>query len=241
IKVSFEIGNPTLAIHLLEDYKSEFKLLFQVAKMKRLFINNETDFDEFNEIFSPEIMKKLLESNWVNVVDLILLKVIGKADDSLIINSLIQNEKLNKLIDVVDGKESIINVNENIIIFALQQFFNYKRYDLCNVILSEIERTNESTIHKVAKVLFTNGFKAESLQLYSLCNWSLFDIQDYINVIDSLVQSGNYIEALDISNRAIRITEDFRFYKFAIEILNNLNYEEEKEEFITNAMNKFPD
>ncbi|UYZ21609.1 TPR domain-containing glycosyltransferase [Mesobacillus jeotgali] len=242
VRASFEVGNPSLAVNLLNDYNDEFVLLTKVAHLKELCINNHGDIEQFEELFTPDIMKTMIESNWINIVDLILLndyKVVG--DYLLVFNSLNHNGQVSKLLNLLNGEESVTNIDNNLITHVLQLLFVYKKYDLCNVILEEIENSDEYTIHKVAKILFSNGFKGESLQLYSLCDWNLFNEQDFINIITGLIESGNLKDALDVSKYAIVNKDDFRFYKFAIEILNTLGDDEKKENLITNALMEYTD
>jgi len=220
VKACFDVGNPSLAINLLEDYLDEYKLLNKVALLKRLCIDNIGSIEQFHEIFKPEIIKHLMESNWVNIIDVLLLKDhISTSNDLLtVLNYLKQNESMNKLMDLVDGNESIVNIDEDLIIYALQLFFVYKKFDLCNSILKEIEKVDKHTILIVARVLFSNGFKGEALQLYNLCDWDAFNAQDFINIIHSLLEVNNKDNAIEVSKYALSIfNEDFRFYKYILE------------------------
>ncbi|WP_099361310.1 tetratricopeptide repeat-containing glycosyltransferase family 2 protein [Fredinandcohnia onubensis] len=243
VKACFEIGNPSLAIEILEDYSDEYQLLKKVAQLKNLIIYEQGEIKQFHEVFKPEIIKKLIESNWINIIDILLLRNYATSYENIlqVFDSLKQNEQLNKLIDLVDGNESVINVDEGLVIYALQAFFAYKQYDLCNVILDEIETTDNNTVLKIARVLFNNGFKGEALQLYNLCDWNKFDEQDFVNIINCLMKSNSLNNALDVSNYAIMNKNNFRFYQFAIEILNALGDDENKEKYITNALMEYPD
>jgi hypothetical protein len=70
----------------------------------------------------------------------------------------------------------------------------------------------------VARILFTNQFKAEALQLYNLCDWDKFNKIDFINIINSLLQTNNIDSALEIAKfGTIKFEEDFRFYKYILE------------------------
>lgn len=220
VKASFDVGNPSLAINLLKDYADEYKLLNKVALLKRLCIDNVGNIEQFYDIFKPEIIKHLMESNWVNIVDILLLRdYVSTSNDLLtVFNSLKQDEKINKLMNLVEGNESVANIDEDLIIYALQMFFAYKKYELCNVILDEIEKTDKSTILKVARILFSKGFKGEALQLYDLCDWDAFNEQDFINIINSLLETNNKAGAVEVAKYAmITFEEDFRFYKYVLE------------------------
>jgi len=220
VKACFDIGNPSLAINLLEDYIDEYKLLNKVALLKRLCIDNVGSIEQFHEIFKPEIIKQLMESNWVNIIDVLLLKDhISTGNDFLtVLNSLKQNGPMNKLMDLVDGNESVVNIDKDLIIYALQLFFVYKKFDSCNSILKEIEKVDKHTILTVARVLFSNGFKGDALQLYNLCDWDAFNAQDFINIIHSLLEVNNKDNAIEVSKYALTIfDEDFRFYKYILE------------------------
>lgn len=220
VLASFDVGNPFLAIKLLENYTCEYKLLKEVAYLKQFCINDEGKIEEFKNILRSEILTNLIESKWINIADLIILskKTLIGEDVSDVLNLLKQNEQLFKLIDLFNGTESVVNIDGDLIAHTLNILLTYKKFDLCNVILEEIEKTDKSTILKVARVLFKNGFKGEALQLYNLCDWDQFNEQDFINIIDSLLQTNNKDGAVEVAKYAMScFEEDFRFYKYILE------------------------
>jgi glycosyltransferase involved in cell wall biosynthesis len=220
VKTCFDVGNPSLAIKLLDDYTDEYRLLNKVALLKRLCINNIGDIGLFYDILKPEIIKNLMKSNWINIIDILLLRehLSTEKDLMVIYNSLKQCKQINKLIDLADGHNTVENIDENLITYGLQTFFAYNKYEFCNLILDEIENVNKTTIIKVAKILFSNGFKAEALELYNLCDWDLYNEQDFVNIINSLLDTNNKNGVLEVTKYAMTVfEEDFRFYKYVLE------------------------
>ncbi|MBU8790798.1 CDP-glycerol glycerophosphotransferase family protein [Oceanobacillus caeni] len=220
VRACFDVGNPSLALNLLKEYTDKYRLLQKASILKRLCISNVGDIDEINGILQSDVLEKLLESNWINIVDILLLNDYVSQEYDLIplINSMKQSKQIRELMDLLDGNEYLVNLDENLIVYTLQQFFIYKRYDLCNVILEDIEKTNKGTILKVARILFSNEFKGEALQLYDLCDWDRFNEQDFINIIDSLIETNDKESVLEVAKLAMdTFEEDFRFYKYVLE------------------------
>jgi glycosyltransferase involved in cell wall biosynthesis len=220
VKACFEVGNPTLALNLLDNFYEENKLLYKVALLKKLCISNEGKVEELDEILEFDVLKNLVESNWINVVDLLLLREYATQENNLYttLKPFEQNEYLKTLIDLVDGKEKIENVNEDLITFSLKILITYKNFALCDVLLDDIEKTDKKTISKVASLLFSYGFKVEALQLYDESDWGYFKEQDFINIINSLLETNNTNGAIELAKYAVlTFKDDFRFYTYILD------------------------
>ncbi|PTY80433.1 hypothetical protein B5V89_01240 [Heyndrickxia sporothermodurans] len=220
IKTCFDIGNSNLALSILEDFSEEHKLLYQIALLKDFCINGKREIHHFKDTLNFDILKSVVETNWINLIDLVLLRDYVEVNSDLlgVLESLGENNQINKLINLLSGSENITNLDEDLILYSLEIFLKYKKTDLCNVILDNIEQTDKSTIRKVAGLLFANEFKTEALQLYELCDWNTFNEQDFINIIDSLIETNNKDYAIELAKYAIiMFEEDFRFYKYVLE------------------------
>lgn len=219
VQACFNVGNPSIAIKVIEDMANEYKLLHKVALLKNLIINNIGSFEQFQDIFKPEIIKHLMESEWVNIVDIFLLRNYVSQDENLlaVYNTLKENTQIIRLIELVDDAESLVNIDGDLIIYTLNVFFTYKKYDLCNVMLEEIEKTDKNTILGVARILFFNEYKGEALQLYNLCDWNKYSEQDFINIINCLLDVSQRDSAIDVAKYALTTFDnDFRFYNYIL-------------------------
>jgi CDP-glycerol glycerophosphotransferase (TagB/SpsB family)/glycosyltransferase involved in cell wall biosynthesis len=222
VLASFDNGNPNLAINILDGYFEEHKLLYEICLLKKMCINAEGEIKHLNNILDLEHLKTLIETNWINIIDLYLLRRFLNENENnnllKIYESLEQNEQITKLMNLLKGKEKVVNVEENLILYALEIFMKYKKYDLCNILLEDIEQTDKSTIQKVAGLLYANEFKIEALQLYEFCDWNTFTEQDFINIIESLLETNNIDSAIEVAKYAIIIFRDyFQFYKIILE------------------------
>jgi glycosyltransferase involved in cell wall biosynthesis len=218
IRSCFDLGNIPLALNLLQDFYDDFKLLYTVAKLKQICVYGEGDIKETEGIFQVDVLQNLLDSNWINLIDIVLLKDKLNSDLQKNIKKLKQSNQIDELIKLLSGNKKVMETDQNLVVYALQQLFKYKTYDLCNTILFEIEKCNKELILEVARILFLNNFKAEALQLYNLCDWDKFNKIDFINIINSLLQTNNIDSALEIAKfGTIKFEEDFRFYKYILE------------------------
>lgn len=221
-KLCFEFGYPKLGLSLLNMFKNEDNnILLKIAIMKIFCIHNERDFQEFEDILKFQVLKKLLDEKWINIVDLLLIyDCLAKQKDNIktILKPFDQIHEYKMLINLLNGQADIKMLDENLIIYSIQTLLNYKKYSLCNSLLENIETVDEKIRLRVAGLLFSNGFKVEALQLYEKCDWSLFGEQDFINIITSLLETENGNGAVEVANYAISAySEDFRFYKYILE------------------------
>jgi glycosyltransferase involved in cell wall biosynthesis len=222
ISACFYIGNITLAIDLLQDNYDDFKLLYIAAKLKQICVFGEGNIEEIGDIFQVDILQNLLDSNWINIIDIVLIKDKLNSDLQKNIKMLKQSNQIDELMELFSGNKKVMDIDQNLVVYALQQLFKYKNYDLCNTILFEIEKCNKKLILEVARTLFLNDFKAEALQLYNLCDWEQFNPTDYINIINSLLQTNNIDSAVEIAKfGTIKFEEDFRFYKYILDNTQN--------------------
>ncbi|MGM7683391.1 glycosyltransferase [Cytobacillus sp. Hm23] len=240
IKSSFDIGNAKLALSILEHFHEQNNLLHKVGLLKRFCIDKEGDIEEFDDILKYPVMKELIQSNWLNIIDVILLiknneqnsniaeliKKIGEIKEFSIFMKIFQNESLDEVIE------------ENLLVQSVQILINYKQFSLCDKILSNIQNIEKSSIPKVAALLFANDFQAKAIQLYEKADWNHFVEQDFLNIITSLSQTNQIDHAMKIADYAKSIfNEDFRFYKLILE--NTLTGDERYNQTLQSAKQTF--
>lgn len=219
VRACLDVGNPNLALSLLSKYPNDNQLLTKIVSLKKLCINNEGEIVEIDEILNTEVLKKLIESNWINIIDLLLLREYVSENNELItvLSPFEQIHQYKMLIDLVNNQTSIDKFDENLIIFSLQTLFSYKKFSLCNVLLEKIEEVDKKIISKVARVLYSNGFKIEALQLYDLGDLNDFNEQDFINIINALLETNNKRNAIEMSKFAVlQFENEFRFYEYIL-------------------------
>lgn len=219
VKACFEVGNLSLAQSLLNNFNDEHKLLNQVALLKKLCITNEGYIEDLKEILEFEVFQSLIQSKWINIIDIFLLRKFKDNENiARLLKHYEKNLEFETLILLLDRETNICDINENLLLFSLQILLNYKKYPLCSVLLANAEKLDKKVVSKVAALLFANGFKVEALQLYDKSDWNYFKEQDFINIINSLLETNNKINAVEIAKYAMSIFEnDFRFYKYILE------------------------
>lgn len=221
LKACFEVGNPSLAQNLLNNFNDEQKLLNQVTSLKKLCITNDCDIDNLQEILKYEVFQSLIQSNWVNIIDIFLLREFkGNENLTKLLKHYEKNNKLNTLVLFLDNETNTkdFDIDENLLLFSLQTLLNYKKYLLCNVLITNTEKLDKKVISKVANILYANGYKVEALQLYDKSDWIYFGEQDFINIIRSLLETNDKENAIIIAKYAMSIFEnDFRFYQYILE------------------------
>lgn len=220
VEASFDFGNPDLALSILENFYEEHKNLYSVGLLKKLCIKKEENLEAFQDGLDYSLIKELVQLNWINVIDVFLLREFMK-QNNIECDLMIHFEKekaLKTLIDILHNEYVEETIEESLFIFSLQTLINYKQFSLCETLLSNIQHLNQKSVSKVAALLFSNGFKTEALQLYEKAEWNYFSEQDFLNIINSLLQTENIADALNITKYAMSIYEqDFRFYKIILE------------------------
>mgnify|MGYP000898981800 CR=1 FL=1 len=205
VNACFEVGNPKLALKLLNKFPDVNKLLNQITLLKRL---------------DTQVLKKLIELEWINIIDLLLLREYGNKGNNLkmILKPFEQINQYKMLIDLVNRQTSIDKFDEDLIVFSLKTLLSYKKYSLSRLFLEDIETVDVNVISKVAGILYSYGFKVDALQLYDKCDWSYFKEQDFINIINSLLETNNENDAIQLAiYAASTFKNDFRFYKYILE------------------------
>jgi glycosyltransferase involved in cell wall biosynthesis len=224
VRVCFESGNLNLAISLLANFYEENKVLYKIALLKKFCIGNEGNIEEFKEILQFEVLKELIESNWINIIDLYLLKEI-KSEDNICFNlfsPIEENERFKNLKAFLSSESIIVDIDEDLLIFSLQMLIYYKKYSLIDALLADIENADKKVISKVASVLFLNGYKIESLQLYDIGDWNYFREEDFINIIFTLLDTNDKLNAVEFAKYAkMTFENDFRFYEYILENTND--------------------
>jgi len=225
VKSCINIGNPDLSLRLLEAHIENNKLFYKISLFKKLCIENEGNIKEFLEFLESQLFIQLVEKNWINPIDILLLRDnLIKTDNNLIaqIEHLDKIDSYRQLADFYDGKKKINELDSQLISDSLKTLLVYKKYSLINVLLENIESTDKNNILNVARVLYMYGFKVEALQLYEKTDWANFNNQDFINIINSLLETDNKESAVTVSQYAVAMfADDYRFYKYILENTNN--------------------
>lgn len=223
VRVCLELGNPKLALLIIENFMEGHQLLYTIAKLKLLVVHNEGEVTDLLSIMNPATIRDLNAANWINITDLYLLKNIDQLSEHL--TFLDENHDFKKSVLLLEGTGQIEN-SEEIFLVSLVTLLRYKKFQLCNVLLNRIESIRGISNAKVAAILYENGFKAEALHLYDKGDFSSYTQRDFECIIESLLETGDKINAVQFSQYALQLyPENFIFYKF---ILDNT---EEKDEY----------
>ncbi|MGD7006926.1 glycosyltransferase [Metabacillus sp. 84] len=238
VRACLDIGNPDLALSLYDTPEINSELLYNIALLKKICIEKHGDIDNLKEIFTFEVMKDLIKSNWVNVVDLVILKEILKGSEYENIISLFEGDKEFISLNAMLHKGEIQGeINENLFLFSLETFINYNHIESAETLFNYLGKLNESGLSKVAALLYSKGFSDEAIKLYEKVDWNHLSVKDFLNVIGYLVSSKNMQMAMDFSQKALSYyANDFRFYKL---VLDNTRDEEVFKNIIEKAKKHF--
>jgi len=220
VKACFDVGNPDLALSLLENFYEDKKLLYKVGLLKKTCMKEEGNLEEFHDILEYPVMKELIKSNWINIIDLFLLRKFANQDNKIsrLMMYFEKETTLKTLIHIFQNEPVEESIEEGLFILSLQTLINYKELSLCEILLNNIQYLDRKSISKVAILLFSNSFKIEALQLYEKADWSYLEAEDFLNIINSLLQTNSITHAMKMANYAISIyNQDFRFYKLILE------------------------
>ncbi|MEM5011161.1 glycosyltransferase [Niallia taxi] len=219
IRACFEIGKPNIMKQSVVESNDE-KLL-EIISLKNYCVNGSGKKSNFKELLNVSIIEMLNKRQLINIIDLFLFREKEKESLASIIHQLEQDQQFRILIKLLEGKQENIEFEDDLFIGALQILLNYKKYDLVSLLLANIGNSNQKLIAEVAAILFYHEFKAEALQLYSRCDWGYYTEQDYLNVIQGLIEAEDIDNAIKITEYALSLFEgDFRFYKILLE--NNI-------------------
>jgi glycosyltransferase involved in cell wall biosynthesis len=219
IKTCFLFGLPDLAISLLEKDQQNNQILYKIALLKQICIQGKGNIKEIYELLDYEIMKDLIKSNWINLIDIYLLKEIFNKDSKVI--SLCENFKIEDhyktLLNIFQDQNLKEFIPENFFLFTLQTLITYKKEVHYELLLNNIDNIDKNSIRKVATLLFSYDYKVKALQLYESADWDTLKEQDFINIVISLLQINNLDHAMEICKYALSIfDEDFRFYELIL-------------------------
>ncbi|PAD69613.1 hypothetical protein CHH83_08055 [Bacillus sp. 7586-K] len=221
VRACFEIGNFDLALSILVEVKEENNLLYQVGLLKKIAVEKQGDLAEIQDILEETTAMDLIKSNWINIIDLYLLRDIIQEDTRIasLMEQLKGEVSLNTLIKLINEETHSENIDNDLYLTAFQILMNYKQYALCTKLLNHINSIEPNEQGKVARILFTNGFKVEALQLYEKIDWSYLKEQDFVNIINSLIQTNAHDNAVEVSKYAnVLYPDDFRFHHQLINI-----------------------
>lgn len=219
INACFDFGKPNIILPFLKEDDEE-KLMLEICELKRFCIEGTGEVESFEELLKIQVLEKLNQKNLINLVDLYLLREGLKERD--IFNSLIKglenNEQFYLLTLLLGTEQDIKIIDEELYLGAVQILMNYKKFSLVAAILTKVDLLSEKFITLVAANLYAHDFKGEALQLYNKSDWEYYTKQDYLNIINGLIETGNIVNAIEFTKYAMLLFEnDFRFYKLILE------------------------
>lgn len=213
----FNVGKPNIInSFILEDEKT----LKEIASLKDFCVNGNGTIEDFEDLLKVSVIEKLNQKQLINIVDLYLLRDRFKGNNKVdnLIQGLETNEQFHAVIQLLDGQINNSTINDEVFLGTLQILLSYKNYNLAITLLKSVDLLGQESFAKAAATLYGNDFKGEALQLYNKCDWDFYTEQDYLNIINGLLETGNIVNALEFSKYAMLLFEnDFRFYKIILE------------------------
>ncbi len=219
VRACLNVGNPDLALNLLESPEKYSELLYNIVLIKKICKEKQGDIEIVRELFEAEVMKDLIQSNWVNVVDLVILKdILHDSKYSAVFSLVEREEEFITLYGMLQMKEPQVEINEDLFLFSLETLINYNQIESAESLFSYLGQLDAKGLPKVACLLYAKGMTEEAIQLYEKVNWDHLSAQDFLNIIGYLLEINNIKDSIEISQKALEIFDkDFRFYKLIIE------------------------
>nr|WP_285852341.1 glycosyltransferase family 2 protein [Robertmurraya korlensis] len=222
-KGAIYVGNAELALMLLENYKQEYGNFYTACEYKMIALSDEVGSETTNlHLLNIEIIAELRRINWINIVDLDLIRNKPPFKYSEGIQNYLHNDKEVGEFNCLMKSAEVEEINEELFVSVLTILLNYKKLGLIDILLGHVSKLSQMCKAKTGAVLFSFGYKAEALHLYEQVDWNLLEKEDFLNIANSLVETNLIDNAINVSKYAMSIyPEDFRFYKLIIETTDN--------------------
>lgn len=219
MSVSFNIGNPKIIQPFLK-YNEEDTLLEKIYKLKTYCLTGLGSVSEFKDILNLKVVESLNKKKMLNIIDLYLLRkrLLDTEEYALLVEAFEKDEHISMLIQLLDNLTKEPITDTELFLGSLQILLNYKKFDYVSALLKNKHLLPEATLAQTAAILYENDFKGEGLQLYNECDWDFYTEQDFLNIINGLLETGNNLNAIEFTKYALLVYEnDFRFYKIMFE------------------------
>ncbi|MED4060232.1 glycosyltransferase [Priestia megaterium] len=220
VKICFDLGNPELSILLLNGTKNDFSVLYKVAEIKKIALGRTGNLYDFIGSINEHFIQELNKSGWLNIIDIFTLNeyLEESFDSEWNLNVFKQDPNFEILFNLKDNSIAYNRIDEGVFIVFFRIFTAYKRFDYVNLLLKYATNLSAHLTPTIAAILYENGFKVEGLQLYEKGNWDTFSKEDFLNIISSLLETENELDASQVAEYARALyPDDFRFYKVILE------------------------
>jgi len=216
---TFNIGKPNIIQPFLE-VDQEDKLLEKIYKLKNYCLTGYGNVSEFKDLLNVKIIESLNKKQMLNIIDLYFLRkrLLNTEESALLAEAFEKDEHISMLIQLMDNLTNEPITDTELFFGSLQILLNYKKFDYVSSLLKNKHLLAESAVAQTAAMLYDNDFKGEGLQLYNECDWDFYTEQDFLNIINGLLETGNNLNAIEFTKYALLVYEnDFRFYKIMFE------------------------
>lgn len=215
----FNIGKPDIMQPFFEDAQED-TVLEKIYKLKNYCLTGLGSIREFNDLLNPKVIENLNKRQLLNIVDIYFLRkrLKGIEKFAFLVEALEKDEHVSMLTKLMDNLTEEPILETELFFGALQILLNYKMLDYVSALLKNKHLLTEAALSQTAAILYENDFKGEALQLYNQCDWDVYQEQDFLNIINGLLETGNNLNAIEFTKYALLVFEnDFRFYKLIFE------------------------
>lgn len=209
------------------------------AKVKIYMLKGE--FEKAYEVITLSTVNQLLQDNWIDGVDLLLIGL--KVGSESFIKLLSQgNEEIGKLVDYIEGRETNL-ISTDLFILLLEKCIEINTFDLIDLLLNGNQHLSNITLLKIGNLFYKHQFSDAAIDLYEKVNEvQIFDAQAYVNIISELISIKNYEAAVQFILKALENDiNDFQIYKVGINLFDQLGNIELRDEFLKLALYHYPD
>ncbi|MFP9130818.1 glycosyltransferase [Niallia sp. BSM11] len=217
--VSFSIGKPNIIKPFLK-HNQEDSILEKVYELKNYCLTGLGSISEFKDLLNLKVIESLNKKQMLNIIDLYFLRkrLLDTGEFALLVEALEKDEHISMLVQLMDNLTNEPITDTELFLGSLQILLNYKKFDYVSALLKNKHLLPEATLAQTAAILYENDFKGEGLQLYNECDWDYYTEQDFLNIINGLLETGNNLNAMEFTKYALLVYEnDFRFYKMIFE------------------------
>ncbi|WP_368914565.1 glycosyltransferase [Exiguobacterium acetylicum] len=220
-------------------------------QMKLNIINKKYEKNYENTIDTSAILFGI-HTGIIHFTDLAILYLhTQKSNENKTIEVILKNSELNFIIDLeLENKNSSTNgnsiteifINKEIYTYFIDKCIKFKELKILTLLIKFKSNVIdvECVDSLIARILFRHELYEEAIGFYELADEEYLVEEDYLNIINWLLNEMNFEEAFRINSNAIKkFNNDFRFIKHMILIEDELGLEI-NEESIYKYFEKFP-
>ncbi|MDF2557313.1 MAG: tetratricopeptide repeat family protein [Bacillales bacterium] len=243
IWVSTKLNQAFLAQKYLEKLKDETTVKKSIEIKIGQLIGNYSLLSDFIKVETITNLDGVLKTGFIDLYDLTIYALEANKDFLVTLYNLVPDKEAKIFFELL-AKDSISSKpNEKLYIALLERCIHLQRYELFEKLLLKKNNFDTSINLGIGNLLYQYEFTDLAIDLYNECDVNQLDSEAYLNIIVGFMQCEYLEDAIEYILLALEKEQyDFRFFKYAVEIMNKKEFEVEKKSLIVNlALHHFPD